>query len=134
MSSNKRRGGGFLVLLLIIGVCIGLFYAYRWHKDETTKVKESVEAEFYKPVMLNDSTMHMNITESSCILLQIDNDTLIINSHNVSTLNYDDKNHELVIVRKSDYGNGNFEHTVKVIDLDTVFKNVPNSHLVSSCF
>ena len=134
MSNNKRRGGGFLFLLLIIGVAVGLFYAYRWHKDETAKAKESVEAEFYRPAMLNDSTMHMNITESSCILLQIDNDTLIINSHNVSTLNYDDKNHELVVVRTSDYVDGSFEHTVKVIDLDTMFKNVPDNHLVSSCF
>lgn len=128
MSSKKSHGVGILVFLLIIGVGFGVFRLYRWHEDEKLKVKENIEADFYKPVMLNDSTMHMNITESSCIMIQIKNDTVFIDSHNASTVNYNKATHELMVVKTVKHDVGKWEHTVKEINLDTIFKNVPNEY------
>lgn len=118
MSSTKRRGGGLLFILILIGLAFGFYYTYDWYKDEQEEIKTNIESSFYKPTMINDTTMHYNTTDASCIMIQIQNDTVLISSHNNLTLYYDRGKHELIIV--------SFNDEVKKMDLDTIFENVPN--------
>lgn len=71
--------------VFVIGVCIfgGIV--------KQAAIEQTVEKEeFYKPYWINDSTMHMNISEGSCILVQFVDDECYVTANNIEYVNITD--------------------------------------------
>lgn len=77
---------------------------------------------FYGPTLINDSTVHINISDVSCMMLQVANDTLEISYHNVTFVNYDMHTHELYAMTSDSKGQ---PVTLEMV-LDTVIPYVPS--------
>ena len=42
----------------------------------------------YEPVMINDTTMHQNITDIACVMLTLNGDTIEVHSNNITGIEY----------------------------------------------
>lgn len=118
---NKRSmlfGAFFLVITAI--VCTYLFAADIQFRSENAKREYQ---EFYQPYIIDDSTFHLNVSDNSCVLVEVINDTLYVRQNNVEFIRYDKDAHKLLMQSH------NSDRTLKSqeICLDTMFMNVPNN-------
>jgi hypothetical protein len=111
-------GAFFLVIVAI--VCAYLFAADIQFRSENAKKEYQ---EFYQPYIIDDSTFHLNVSDNSCVLFEVINDTLYVRQNNVEFIRYDKDAHKLLMQSH------NSDRTLKSqeICLDTMFINVPNN-------
>ena len=71
--------------IFVIGVCIFGGIVKQAAINQTAEKEE-----FYSPYWINDSTMHMNISEGSCILVQFVDDECYVTANNIEYVNISD--------------------------------------------
>jgi len=71
--------------IFVIAVCIFGGIVKQVALEQTAEKEE-----FYNPYWINDSTMHMNISEGSCILVQFVGDECYVTANNIEYVNFSD--------------------------------------------
>lgn len=118
-NSSSLFGGIFLLIIAI--VCICFFAIDIKYRDERINKEQQ---EFYQPYIIDDSTFHINVSDNSCVLVEVKNDTLYVRQNNVEFIRYERDTHKLWMQSH----NGDRTLKIQEIDLDTVMSiNVPNN-------
>jgi len=113
---NKKSGfiaATLVIALLVFSVCMfisSLTKLSKQMKDETI--------EFYSPMHINDSIVHLNVTENSCVTFYIQKDTLLIHSKNIEYIDLDKETHIVTIFTHDK----NKDHVLKELCLDTILQ------------
>lgn len=81
--TNKRNPLYLVVGLILIVTAIVLFLVYSDTVKDTVERNDRAVEEFYEPYWINDTTMHLNVSESTCLLFEIENDTCYISANNI---------------------------------------------------
>ena len=81
--TNKRNPLYLVVGLILIVTAIVLFLVYSDTVKDTVECNDRAVEEFYEPYWINDTTMHLNVSESTCLLFEIENDTCYISANNI---------------------------------------------------
>lgn len=106
--------GALIVLLLgIVAYGIG---------DIKRSIQRSKE-EFYAPVMVSDSSFHVNLSDQSCMLVEIANGTMTIHTNNADMVGYD-KTANKVFVFYHDIQNS---FTIREYYIDSLLGTVPDT-------
>lgn len=112
-NTNKRNPlylvAGIICIILAGAMVFGLYKSLENKVDEIDAEKK----EFYAPYWINDSTMHLNVSESTCLLFEIENDTCYISANGIEHFSIDNN------VVKVHYHEGK-EFKQKEIYLDSI--------------
>ena len=127
MNTNRLLNlvGAILATIVMIFMISNIVSFVNVSKDvfvERQQTQLLANESFYSPMMINDSTAHINISDVSCMMLQVVNDTLEISYHNVTFVNYAMYTHELYIMTSDSKG----QPVTLEMNLDTVIPYVPN--------
>lgn len=92
MENTNKRNPWYLVAAIacIILAGIMLFALSKSLKDNVDKMNAETE-EFYSPYWINDTTMHLNVSESTCLLFEIENDTCYISANGIEHFSIDNR-------------------------------------------
>lgn len=116
---------GILLATIVIVFVVSSICASFDKQTERSKCNVQVDLSnesFYGATEINDSTVHINISDVSCMMLQVVNDTLDISFHNVTFVNYDMNTHELYAMTSD---SDDRPVTLEMV-LDTVMPYVPS--------
>ena len=75
----------------------------------------------YEPVMINDTTMHQNITDIACVMLTLNGDTIEVHSNNITGIEYN-KNYPNMGIVAMDSEN---RWVCRNINIDSIFGIYP---------
>ena len=114
MENTNKRNPWYLVagITCLILAGIMLFAVSKSLSNSIDEMNAKTE-EFYEPYWINDTTMHLNVSESTCLLFEIENDTCYISANGIEHFSVDDN------VVKVHYHEGK-EFKQKEIYLDSI--------------
>lgn len=114
VQQKKAKHSLLLIIAIILFILALVFIWLVGNQAKTIAIEnQAKQEEFYAPYWINDSTMHMNISDGSCLLFQLEEGYCYVTTNNIDYAVIDADTLKMM------YHSGN-EFIYKAIQLDTI--------------
>ena len=81
MTDQKKLATRIATIGILIFLCVFTTAYFIGERRAANRIS-------YEPVMINDTTMHQNITDIACVMLTLNGDTIEVHSNNITGIEY----------------------------------------------